>query len=178
MNLGLLPIPPPAFWNTVPWWSYFVFSAIVLLTVPFVIQVYRGRAGVAVSREQSLAASLDRLERERELQAKMLREDCEACRTELAAERARWALERAALVADRDDGWNAARAMEEVAHEFRHRYSGLAFQHLGLNETIRQIASGRIGAERLAVIVPMLTEPEKLEPVPSLRELLKRKALS
>jgi hypothetical protein len=178
MNLGLLPVPPPGYWDHVPWWAYFVFLLIGLLAIPFVVQVIRGRAGQALTREQSLTALLDRLEREREAHARALREDCEACRAELAAERARWGRERSALAADRDDGWNAGRGMEDVAHHYRHQFRNAQHQNAALLETLKKALAepdrGGLLLERLRHLVDAAPPIEGPPDVPLLRDVQRK----
>jgi hypothetical protein len=133
---------------------------IVLLSSPTLVQIVRGRPGSIATREQRLVAGQDRLDAQRERYLAQL-------------EAARTALERTLreVEADRDEGWDIARGMRDVARDRRHDGNGALAQVAGLLLFIRFMVDGKRSLEDAQRLLDTTPQPVELPPVPELRDV-------
>ena len=175
--MSLLPAPPPAYWSEIPWWAFVgLLLVVAIMTSPFAIQVVRGRGAAYASREQAFAQSRDGLEVQRREFLAALQTSEQNARGDLVRERSERAAERRWIEADRDEGWNLGRGMEDQAHWYRNEAMRVITRYNGLLAMFRDFVAGRLARERaeaiLAEIVPMIEPPQ----VPMLRQVEPRTA--
>ena len=176
MNLPF--VPPPAYWNQVPWWAFLMLVAVLaILASPFALQVLRGRASSYATREQSFALQQDRLEASRTKHLAAIEADRDLARAELRREQAAWDSERDALELKSEAGWDTGRAMEEIAHWHRHEAVALTMRFNGLLKLLPRFAKGELGMERLAALLDQVGPAEVPPRVPPLREAAGSKTL-
>ena len=171
----MIPSPPVAYWEQIPWWAFLLCLVIVgVLASPFTVQVLRGRAGRLATREKAFTDAQDRLEKARTAHETTLFDDAASCRAQLARERAEWERERAALLLDRDDGWSAGRGMEDVARWHRHENIRRISSLMALRTMFADLAEGRMSPERAKAILPELSMPPTPPAVPLLRDVARK----
>ncbi len=179
-----LPVPPPAYWNNVPWWAYLsVLLIITVLASPFALQVLRGRTGSYQTREQAFSEDKRLLEIKREAFLVSLQTAEAAAQASLERERegrqrdrAQCDADRELLEADRDEGWDRGRGMEDVAHTMRHSLVALTSRFNALRDLARKLVRGEVVSERMQATLDQMEPAAEPEPVPMLRHVAKKSA--
>ncbi len=173
-----LPHPPDAWWQGVPWWGYLAFAGymgfLAFVAGPYVRSWFRGQTGALQAREGAVLAAQGLLDTGRNSFVAMLQATADKAVADLAAERATWEARRDAVEADRDEGWDLARGMEDVAHRARHEHVALASRFNALLCVSLKMVLGQLPMDRaVAALVETKVAPEP-PPIPSLREVERR----
>ena len=169
-------MPPPAYWEAVPWWAYLGFLVVIAaLASPFAIQVLRGRGESYVSREQAFARRQEAVEKSRtEFLAQLQDSTREAWET-TRRERADHSREVDALREDLETGWDLGRGMEDRAHAYRHDLISISMRFNALLDLILDFLAKEVSPEQFAARVKQIKRAENPPNVPKLREVERKK---
>ena len=167
-------IPTDAYWAAIDWKALGIATTGVLaLATPFFKSWWEGRVALSSNNTRSRETATDRLDR-------LSREHLAA----VVAERDRWqgqagalVLELAAVDADRDACWAAARAMEDVAHEYRHRAAAAQTEADAMLHYFEKLSRGDLPPERVARVLEFERSRPPLPVAPSLHALKARRTL-
>lgn len=159
----------PAYWTEGEWKVLSAFAVFVSIIISPVLASWWNRKGSVVESR----ARIEEMEREqkerfaRERYATIERERDYALQRVRDIER-----DREALIADRDRGWDLARAIEDWAHAARHRHASTIMLHNAMREYLHRVYLDAISKQTIDLILQSTPELPEPEPVPRLRDLI------
>ena len=159
--MSLFPVPTEAYWATVPWWGFlgFCLIALVIGTIvgPWLIQRVRNSPAARLSREEALIAREARLT-----------EDRDAYLADVTTERDDLRKKQREIEADRDLGWDLARAVEIKAHQLYHALCNMIEERNGALTLAKRAIDGTMRPE---VALELLKERAPVQPPKPLQTL-------
>ena len=159
----MLPIPPAAYWDNVPWWAYLLLIFVIAGFMPFMIKVIMGGQNFYQKREERALLNQQSLDTHREAFVLSLQADREFARNESRRERDL----RLGAENELENMSKLARRWEDKSHELRHDIISVMTRFNALFEIVHKIIEGTMGIDRAKLLiaeVDRFNEPPRLKP--------------